>query len=83
MWAAKLGLDALAVTWDPGPGAAVNSDQIWRDLRATDAQPGVVGNAYSDSEIAAVANYVTARFGTTPSRIDAAQVAALRKAASQ
>jgi mono/diheme cytochrome c family protein len=41
------------------------------------------GGAYSDSEIAAVANYVTARFGTKPSQIDAAQVAALRKAAKQ
>jgi mono/diheme cytochrome c family protein len=41
------------------------------------------GDAYSDSEIAAVANYVTARFGATPSRIDAAQVAALRSAAAQ
>ena len=41
------------------------------------------GHTYSDSEIAAVANYVTARFGTRPSNIDAAQVAALRKASAQ
>jgi mono/diheme cytochrome c family protein len=41
------------------------------------------GRTYSDSEIAAVANYVTARFGSSPSHIDAAQVAALRKAAAQ
>jgi len=38
------------------------------------------GNAYSDAEIAAVANYVTARFGSRPSSIGAKQVAALRKA---
>ena len=29
------------------------------------------GHAYSDTEIAAVANYVTARFGTTPSHVTA------------
>jgi len=37
------------------------------------------GNAYSDAEIAAVANYVTARFGSRPSAIGPKQVAALRK----
>ncbi|QDW40527.1 cytochrome c [Bradyrhizobium sp. KBS0727] len=40
------------------------------------------GRAYSDDEIAAVANYVTGRFGATPSRVTSEQVAALRKAAS-
>jgi len=37
------------------------------------------GDAYSDAEIAAVANYVTARFGAAPSAITAAQVARLRR----
>jgi mono/diheme cytochrome c family protein len=37
------------------------------------------GSAYSDVEIAAVANYVTARFGAQPSRITATQVAKLRQ----
>jgi mono/diheme cytochrome c family protein len=41
------------------------------------------GRTYSDSEIAAVANYVTSRFGTRPSHIGAAQVAVLRKASAQ
>jgi mono/diheme cytochrome c family protein len=41
------------------------------------------GNAYSDAEIAAVANYVTARFGSKPSRITAQDVAELRKQTSQ
>jgi mono/diheme cytochrome c family protein len=41
------------------------------------------GNAYSDDEIAAVANYVTARFGSKPSRVTAQDVAELRKQASQ
>jgi mono/diheme cytochrome c family protein len=37
------------------------------------------GRAYSDAEIAAVANYVTARFGSTPSRVTPADVANLRR----
>jgi mono/diheme cytochrome c family protein len=41
------------------------------------------GNAYSDDEIAAVANYVTARFGSKPSQVTAQDVADLRKQASQ
>ncbi|HEX3364507.1 cytochrome c [Phenylobacterium sp.] len=40
------------------------------------------GHAYTDDEIAAVANYVTARFGAKPSNVTPSQVAALRKAAS-
>jgi mono/diheme cytochrome c family protein len=38
------------------------------------------GNAYSDAEIAAVANYVTARFGAAPSSVTPKEVRALRKA---
>ena len=41
------------------------------------------GSAYSDDEIAAVANYVTARFGSKPSRITAREVAELRKQTSE
>ena len=41
------------------------------------------GDAYSDAEIAAVANYVTARFGSKPSAITEKQVADLRKQTSQ
>ena len=41
------------------------------------------GHAYSNVEIAAVANYVTARFGATPSSITAQQVADIRRQASQ
>ncbi|SDN87245.1 cytochrome c [Afipia sp. GAS231] len=37
------------------------------------------GDAYSDDEIAAVANYVTARFGSKGSRLTAQDVAELRK----
>jgi mono/diheme cytochrome c family protein len=42
------------------------------------AMPGF-GSAYSDAEIAAVANYVTARFGARGSSITPAQVAKLRE----
>jgi mono/diheme cytochrome c family protein len=41
------------------------------------------GSAYSDTEVAAVANYVTARFGSSPSNMTAANVANLRKEASR
>jgi mono/diheme cytochrome c family protein len=41
------------------------------------------GNAYSDDEIAAVANYVTARFGAKGSKLTAQAVAELRKQTSQ
>ncbi|MGC7532448.1 c-type cytochrome, partial [Pandoraea pneumonica] len=36
-------------------------------------------DAYSDSEVAAVANYVTARFGAAGSSITPKEVAALRR----
>lgn len=41
------------------------------------------GNAYSDVEIAAVANYVTARFGSRGSKLTAQDVAELRKQTAQ
>ena len=41
------------------------------------------GNAYSDDEIAAVANYVTARFGSKGSKLTGKDVAELRKQTSQ
>jgi mono/diheme cytochrome c family protein len=41
------------------------------------------GNAYSDEEIAAVANYVTARFGSKGSNLTAQDVAELRKQTAQ
>lgn len=39
----------------------------------------VFGSAYTDDEIAAVANYVTARFGTKGSKLSAKDVAYLRE----
>jgi len=37
------------------------------------------GAAYSNTEIAAVANYVTARFGAAPSRLTAKDIAEFRR----
>ncbi len=50
-------------------------------INGTDYMPAF-GQGYSNDEIAAVANYVTARFGVSPSRITGKDVAALRKQAS-
>jgi mono/diheme cytochrome c family protein len=41
------------------------------------------GKSHSDTEIAAVANYVTARFGSKGSQITASDVADLRKQTEQ
>ena len=66
---------------DPG---AVNVAQIVISGTRRHTPPGALsmpafGSIYSDAEIAAVANYVTARFGSKPSQITAQDVAALRK----
>jgi isoquinoline 1-oxidoreductase beta subunit len=50
MWAAKQGLEAAVVSWDPGAGATATSDAIWRDLRATDGQSGAVAKSVGDIE---------------------------------
>jgi mono/diheme cytochrome c family protein len=70
---------------DPG---ATNVAQIVISGTKRYTPPGAVsmpafGNAYSDTEIAAVANYVTARFGTKGSAITAQDVADLRKQTAQ
>jgi mono/diheme cytochrome c family protein len=41
------------------------------------------GAAYSDSDIAAVANYVTARFGSSASKLEAADIAKMRRETAQ
>jgi len=48
--------------------------------QAADAGPTMpaFGSAYSDEEIASLANYVTARFGAQPSAVTASSIAALR-----
>ena len=62
---------------------AINVAQIvlsgskWQPSEAALAMPAF-GAAYTDREIAAVANYVTARFGTKASSISAEDVHKLR-----
>ena len=59
---------------------------IWGVRRSGPEGPIVMpafGRAYSDVEIAALANYVTARFGASPSAITAAEIAQLRQEHTQ
>ena len=67
--------------------SAMNVVQIVLSGERTQTAEGLVlmpafGDAYSDTEIAAVANYVTARFGAAPSRLTAKDVARLRQLSS-
>jgi mono/diheme cytochrome c family protein len=55
----------------------VLSGSRWRPTDSTLAMPAF-GAAYNDREIAAVANYVTARFGAKASSITADDVQRLR-----
>ncbi len=41
-YAAKRGLEALKVTWNEGPNAAVSTDLIWSRLRAASKREGAV-----------------------------------------
>jgi len=59
---------------------------VWGVSRQTASGPvsmPAFGGSYSDAEIAMLANYVTARFGASASRIGAADVARIRQEASQ
>src|SRR5262249_43788182 len=48
MWAAKQGLDALAITWDEGKNANANSADIWDDLRRASEKDGAVAKSVGD-----------------------------------
>jgi isoquinoline 1-oxidoreductase subunit beta len=48
MWAAKKGLDALVIDWDEGPNARLNSNDIWRELRAASEKDGAVAKSVGD-----------------------------------
>ena len=48
MWAAKKGLDALVITWNEGPNAQINSNDIWENLRAASQKTGVVAKSIGD-----------------------------------
>jgi mono/diheme cytochrome c family protein len=90
-WTGESSLSPFATltgAWAVNDPSATNVAQIVISGTRRHAPPDAVsmpafGNAYSDVEIAAVANYVTARFGSKPSRITAQDVAELRKQTSQ
>ncbi len=48
MWAAKSGLDALDITWDPGPNGHVDSALVWKEIEAASAKPGLVAKKTGD-----------------------------------
>jgi isoquinoline 1-oxidoreductase beta subunit len=50
MWAAKQGLERLAVTWDDGPNANVSSKSIVTALDKASRNPGVVAKKDGDAE---------------------------------
>jgi mono/diheme cytochrome c family protein len=74
----------IAGTRDVNDRTATNVVQIVISGTKRRTPDGVVsmpafGDAYSDTEIAAVANYVTARFGAEPSKVTEKDVAELRR----
>src|SRR3984893_8295952 len=50
MWAAKQGLQALDITWNEGPNAAVSSADIWQDLRKASEGSGAVAKNAGEVE---------------------------------
>jgi mono/diheme cytochrome c family protein len=78
----------LTGAWAVNDPGATNVAQIVisgtkRHTPADSVSMPAFGNAYSDAEIAAVANYVTSRFGSKASQITAQGVAELRKQTSE
>ena len=47
-WAAKQGLAALDIQWEEGPNAHVDSELVWRQLRAASEQQGAIARADGD-----------------------------------
>ena len=63
MWAAKKGLDALVVSWDPGANANVDSAQIWNQIRSASDKAGLVAKKTGDADKALGASEkIEARF---------------------
>ena len=78
----------LTGAWSVNDPAATNVAQIVLSGTKRTTPDGALsmpafGNAYSDDEIAAVANYVTARFGAKSSKLTAKDVAELRQQTAQ
>jgi isoquinoline 1-oxidoreductase beta subunit len=49
-WAAQKGLAALAITWNEGAHANLDSAQIWDDIRRASTQKGAVAKARGDAD---------------------------------
>jgi len=49
MWAAKQGLQALSIVWKSGPHATVDSNEVWKQLRAAGEEEGVVAKTVGDA----------------------------------
>jgi mono/diheme cytochrome c family protein len=78
----------LTGAWAVNDPSATNVAQIVisgtkRHMPANAVSMPAFGSAYSDAEIAEVANYVTSRFGSKGSQLSAHDVAELRKQTSQ
>jgi mono/diheme cytochrome c family protein len=90
-WSGESAVSPMATltgAWAVNDPGATNVAQIVLSGTKRDTPEGALsmpafGNAYSDDEIAAVANYVTARFGAKGSKLTAQDVAELRKQTSQ
>jgi isoquinoline 1-oxidoreductase beta subunit len=50
MWAAKQGLAALAITWNEGPNATVDSKVVWEQLRTASSDKGAVAKSAGDAD---------------------------------
>jgi mono/diheme cytochrome c family protein len=90
-WSGESAISPMATltgAWAVNDPAATNVAQIVISGTKRHTPDGALsmpafGNAYTDDEIAAVANYVTARFGTKGSKLTAKDVAELRKQTAQ
>src|SRR3984957_19680085 len=49
-WAAKKGLDSLAIRWDGGDNAQYDSTKMWREIRETAAKDGVLAKEDGDAK---------------------------------
>src|SRR5579863_3641012 len=49
-WAAKKGLDSLAIRWDGGDNAQYDSARMWREIRETAAKDGVLAKEDGDAK---------------------------------
>jgi mono/diheme cytochrome c family protein len=90
-WSGESAISPMATltgAWAVNDPAATNVAQIVISGTRRHTPDGALsmpafGNAYTDDEIAAVANYVTARFGAKGSKLTANDVAELRKQTAQ